>query len=129
MSRLSTVMNWTYEESSKTLNSWQSSAYANPGSGHTHNETKGSCGVGVNKSTGARNTQGQFVCSQYTNAVPKAITASAKNPVFFFDAISPSGREVTIRAEFSHRAKNGRYKVHTLNELMKLFGSVPVTEE
>ena len=93
-SRLSHAMNWTYDEESKTLSSWQSSAYANPGSGHKSNETRGSRGIGVSKATGARNTQGEFVCSKYTKAEPKAVTA--KNPVFFFDAVSPSGREVTV---------------------------------
>lgn len=123
VSRCSSVMNWVYDSKSKTLNSWQSSAYANPGSGHRQGETKGSEGRGVNKSTGKRDCLSEFVGSAYTSVTPKSVVTDSKNPVFFFDAISPSGRQVVIRAEFSHRAKNPKYKIHTLSEMLGFFAT------
>jgi hypothetical protein len=128
-SKYSNVINWKYNPRANTLESWQSSAYAKPGGGHRTNETVGSKGIGVGKDTGVRDTSGQFECSLYTDVTPLSHTSSPKNPVFFFNATSPSGRGVTIRAELTHRAKNSRYKNHTREELIKFFAGTPVVDE
>ncbi len=123
VSRFSSVMNWNFEPKTQTLKSWQSAVYANPGSGHRQNETKGSKGCGVNKASGKRDCSSEFVGSVYTSVVPKSMVQDGKNPVFFFDAISPTGRQVVIRAEFFHRAKNSNFKIHSIPEMMGYFAA------
>jgi len=123
--KTSVVMNWSYHHPVRTIKSWQSSVYAVQGSGHRTNETKGSYGLGVGKETCVRDTKGHFECVEYTHVVPLRMDdTSPKYPTFYFTAISPGGRTVVVQADFSHRAKNTRFKITSLTEMKELFKSV-----